>query len=294
MVGINAQTLRRYENLGIIHPERSKENNYRLYEWRDFVQLLRIRSLRNYGFGLQEIENLYQSTATEAAALFETRISDLEEEIQKLQRQQQLVQKHRDRLSGWQKLWDEGYVMYQRPEAIFYPYRRTRTEDVVDKEMSSGIDDVTRHMPPLRSGVLVWKDPETGQQITYSGLYAFAEELETAPEGGIRVPGALCLMTAVMGDRSKDYRSAMAPERSFPLWNEEYFSPLLEKEGYGVSGMVLTEVLHMCQLPEEKGDVPMMRFRSYLTSWIPIIPLEQSADMSLKIKTCYYLDIDTV
>ena len=54
LYGLNSDTLRYYEELGLLHPRRG-ENRYREYSVDDLCELNIIRSLRELGVGMEEI-----------------------------------------------------------------------------------------------------------------------------------------------------------------------------------------------------------------------------------------------
>lgn len=80
MAGIAAQTLRRYEERGIITAYREEQNGYRYYRALDLAALIRVRMYRNYGFSLNEITELFSQEIDEDIITFENRIKDLEKE----------------------------------------------------------------------------------------------------------------------------------------------------------------------------------------------------------------------
>ena len=55
LYGLNADTLRYYEEQGLLHPARDEENGYRLYTIRDVCTLNVIRSLRSLDVSTREI-----------------------------------------------------------------------------------------------------------------------------------------------------------------------------------------------------------------------------------------------
>ena len=276
LAGINPQTLRRYEDLGVVHPVRGEENEYRLYEWRDFVQLLRARSLRNYGFGLQEVCKVYQSTPEEAAALYEARAGQIEREIEALLRQAKEARRQRERLEEWQKLRKTGFVLRKRPAALVFLYRRE--EIVSEGKAQRQLSRLLSEMPPFRSCVL--RSVGREEQRPEGGLFAFCSEVENVEEklkeGCIFLPECTCMVTAFEGRRGRDYDTPDVPQEFAAMENAEVFQMLAQRHGYELDGEVLSEVLHMQKLPEE-GEVPYMEnFRSSMLVWIPVRKKEEN------------------
>lgn len=55
--GLNPQTIRYYEKLGLISPSRNPENSYRIYSERDVDLILLIKKLQSLRFTLKEIKD---------------------------------------------------------------------------------------------------------------------------------------------------------------------------------------------------------------------------------------------
>lgn len=59
-VGIKKTNIRFYEEAGLLRPERSKENNYRIYSREDVEVLEKIKFLRSLGISVEDIRRLEQ------------------------------------------------------------------------------------------------------------------------------------------------------------------------------------------------------------------------------------------
>ncbi len=55
-VGLNAQTIRYYEKIGLLTTKRNKENLYRIYTDEDIKRILFIKKLKTLHFSLKEIK----------------------------------------------------------------------------------------------------------------------------------------------------------------------------------------------------------------------------------------------
>ena len=86
MVGLHAQTLRSYERLGLVTPERSRGNR-RFYSREDIEQLLHVKSLLDAGVNLAGVEMVMK--ATERIAKLQEQIQILEDEVYRLRRGRQ-------------------------------------------------------------------------------------------------------------------------------------------------------------------------------------------------------------
>ena len=68
LYGLNADTLRYYEEQGLLHPARDEENGYRLYTIRDVCTLNVIRSLRSLDVSTREIGGYLSQRSVETTA----------------------------------------------------------------------------------------------------------------------------------------------------------------------------------------------------------------------------------
>jgi len=270
IAGITSMTLRRYEALGVIHPERDEENDYRLYEWRDFVQLLRIRSLRNYGLNMKEISTAYGSDITGARQVYADHLTDIDSQIALLQRQRELTELQQGYIDLWQELWQAGYKRVTRPECLVFPYRTRSGDDLIDPKEKATLAALMEHMPPLRSCTLFADDEDHG----YGGLYAFAHQLTDLPDHcrkrALALPECECIAVAVKNTPGMGYHNSVSPDYYYTETTLSHVLKAIEVLPFTVKGTVLSEVLHMNKLPDDDSTPPMENFRSYSISWIPI------------------------
>jgi DNA-binding transcriptional MerR regulator len=89
-------TLLHYEKLGLLSPEKSRDNGYREYSKFDYERLQKIVEYRKAGLSLKSLSILLDATGERASAeqrLFSNRLNAISEEIRHLQAQQQLILK---------------------------------------------------------------------------------------------------------------------------------------------------------------------------------------------------------
>lgn len=85
IVGISIQTIRYYEDEGLISPiEVDRWTNYRYYDERSIVRLSEISYLKDLGFSLKEIKNLNENTIKEKISQIKLNIQKLTQNIDKL------------------------------------------------------------------------------------------------------------------------------------------------------------------------------------------------------------------
>jgi len=61
LYGLTNSALYYYEQIGLLTPERNKENGYRIYRDEDFIHLNVIKTLQNMGIPLEQIKSFEQN-----------------------------------------------------------------------------------------------------------------------------------------------------------------------------------------------------------------------------------------
>lgn len=105
--GCSVETIRFYEKEEILTPpQRSAENNYRIYNRNHVEQLLFIRRCRSLDMSLDEIKRLLhlrstpQEDCTEVSDLLDTHINQIDEHLSDLEHLKQQLESLRQRCSG--------------------------------------------------------------------------------------------------------------------------------------------------------------------------------------------------
>ncbi len=80
--GVSSRTLRYYEEIGLLHPTRNPENDYREYQQKDLDTLHQILVYRSLNFPLSQIKQLLHQPSSE---IFENQLTLLKKEAKKLQ-----------------------------------------------------------------------------------------------------------------------------------------------------------------------------------------------------------------
>ena len=87
LAGISADTLRYYDDIGILKPAYiSDESGYRYYAAGQAVILAKIRELKEYGFSLDEIKGALQKDEAALAGLYQKQYWILLEKKEQLQK----------------------------------------------------------------------------------------------------------------------------------------------------------------------------------------------------------------
>jgi len=90
--GLSVRTLHYYDEIGLLVPPRRAESGYRLYGDAEINRLQQIASLRQLGFGLDEIREILARPGTSVEGIIELQMERIDVQIEEMQRL-------RDRLS---------------------------------------------------------------------------------------------------------------------------------------------------------------------------------------------------
>lgn len=89
--GVSRTTILYYESCGLLKPALRSEARYRLYGEREIRVLEQIRLYRSVGLSVRDIRELLAAPGTNAAALLQRRLRELEEEIRQRRQHQTAI-----------------------------------------------------------------------------------------------------------------------------------------------------------------------------------------------------------
>ena len=85
LCGCNAQTLRYYDRIGLMRPAKVDEwTGYRYYEEEQALTFIRIRSLQQADFSIEEIKTLLEGNDALLQAAFERKIAEQEQKLERI------------------------------------------------------------------------------------------------------------------------------------------------------------------------------------------------------------------
>lgn len=88
---LSRSTILYYDKLGLIKPTARKENNYRLYDQQQVLQLGKIIMYRNSGISLRNIKMLLNEENNGKTGILVERLDKIQKEIENLRNQEKLV-----------------------------------------------------------------------------------------------------------------------------------------------------------------------------------------------------------
>lgn len=113
LYGIGPDSLRYYEELGILKPHRG-ENNYRMYHIHDLWRLNVIRDLRELGFSMAQIQDYLQNrTLSSTEELLTRELSVIQERVNKLK---ELKANIEDRLQVLEEIQNQPLGVIEQKE----------------------------------------------------------------------------------------------------------------------------------------------------------------------------------
>ncbi|MEL7648151.1 MAG: MerR family transcriptional regulator [Sedimentibacter sp.] len=153
ILGISKDVLRYYEAKNLIHPHRNNENRYRYYSEKDLPNLIAIRTLRSYGFSMQQMETQQCSIANSAF------VEEIDELLKKMDREIILLKQKRDEIEKMKKkaliLQNEQDGCQILTNYISGWFIAQFDNDDYEKEKKSIIDKVRELLPISQYGLLI-------------------------------------------------------------------------------------------------------------------------------------------
>ena len=107
LAGTTSRTLRHYDDVGLLHPNRVGSNGYRYYDAASLTRLQRILLLRELGLGIAAIAEVLGGNTDDASALA-THLHWLQQEKNRLDRQIASVELTIETLKGGEELMAEN------------------------------------------------------------------------------------------------------------------------------------------------------------------------------------------
>lgn len=204
MLGVSTQTVRKYEQMGILQPTRTG-NKYRRFESPDITTLMRIRMLRNMGFSLEEIQKIMiHPWSNDVDALYNQRIESIEQEIQRLQVLKECVKLHQEYYDK-HRVGDPEIRMEQTQEMNSVIYRHNRSIDPVFLKNGT-LAKLIEFSPPFQYMICFPKEREKIRQGIYHVGMAIPMELSsTAPAftPNFHFPSRICATVLIRHDVRK-------------------------------------------------------------------------------------------
>lgn len=117
--GVSKDTLRLYDKLGILSPEKNEGNGYRVYNRADFICLDYVMRLRSLGMTLEDIKMMINDCTIEhAEAVMQVQDRILGERIEELKTMQMMARDYQKSFS--KTIQDLGKISIEMSERLIY------------------------------------------------------------------------------------------------------------------------------------------------------------------------------
>lgn len=183
--GISVRTLHHYDEIGLLRPSRRTEAGHRLYTREDVARLQQIRSLRQIGFGLEEIGACLDSPAFSPQRVIALHVAALKERIALQQRLCGRLEAIAAHLGTAEEVSAEEFIdtievisMAEQVEKYYTPEQlevlRRRAETVGEERIREVEAEWPRLMAEVRAEMEAGTDPTServrGLAARWSGL----------------------------------------------------------------------------------------------------------------------------
>ena len=245
-LGITPQAIHLYEERGILQFQRDQESGYRIFGRPEIVLLMHSRALRNYGFSLPEIAEIFNDlSAEEVLDRYRERQEALEEEIRRLQEQKaHLAHLEQDSREALERA-GTCEVRTSRP-CWLYPFLDgpVETHEIDLKAIQPWID-----FSPLRWDTILIRPKEVHQDV-FAYRPAIVLEEETLPLLPPELREKLIYRPAqqtVYAWFFREHSSDQPPQRNFA-----FVLHYLEEQGLVLNGDVLLSSLLLLHRSSQK------------------------------------------
>ncbi len=205
LYGIGVDSLRYYEEMGLIHPVRS-ESGYRLYSDRDIWRLNVIRDLRELGFGTDSIRHYldFQNTDTALAMLAQEQQA-IAKKMRMLEDLQKNVQGRMENIRIARALPLNTVTMKTFPPRKCFltqqGYREEYEMDLLIREVQSRWDMPLNIIGNNQIGTLITLENQDPDSMAYRSVFVMDEK------GNSTLPGGRYLSVCYQGayEKSRDW-----------------------------------------------------------------------------------------
>lgn len=186
LFGLHSDTLRYYEEIGLLHPKREK-NRYRLYSSADFCDLNVIRSLRDQGVDMEQIKQHFRAPRTVARTdeILASQEDILGRKIAQLQQELSTVQTRRARLREGMELPVGSIRRTRFPDRpCLCRYEARMPDPKVDyflRQLQREQQDILKDFGSRKMGAII--DPRSLEEaegdLFYNTVFFLCEEADT-------------------------------------------------------------------------------------------------------------------
>lgn len=267
LLGIPAETLRYYENCGILTPQKDSASGYRSYTPWDLNQLVLCRLYRSFGFSITEVQQMMYDDDEET--LYNRLIAREAELLETINHSQSVIHMLAARRQDLGNLSSSvgRFREEESPELLFLQHRRGNEFDLSGRVMEMSRKWV-QAMPVVSPGILI---PQYSDEENSLPGQDFEEEYGVTRWGFVVPPNSTAAALGLKLEPPVEYLppvkclhtilSAGDIHTLLPAFGEQVLAPLKE-QGVRVYGTALgVPIAHV----QEKGGLVR-----YMHIWVPV------------------------
>lgn len=110
LTGITIRALHHYDEIGLLCPFTHTDTGHRLYSESDIIKLQQIISLKQLGFSLEEIKEMFNSDGYNPQEVIKIQLERLDEEIKLKEELRNQLQELKEVFDTWQKPTPEQFI----------------------------------------------------------------------------------------------------------------------------------------------------------------------------------------
>lgn len=245
-MGVSAQTLRHYEEMGLVESQRNEQNQYREFSMRDNKILMQTGLYRSMGFSLKEIRSLFKEyQGEEVQEAFDRRIDEVDQQIEELI---QLKEELKEYAAYIQMAVEHtGECWINEADKVFYGILKKGSGLAIEGESIEELIYFQKMAPHIRQGFRVSLDKIIDEHEPFDfqyGVFLKQEWAETYCQKTKISPYKIVLKGPIAHQIIKSSK-----------FTAELFKPLLafvEERGYQPAGDLYGTALYMNYVDEDQ------------------------------------------
>lgn len=169
-MGVSAQTLRHYEEMGLVESQRNEQNQYREFSMRDNKILMQTGLYRSMGFSLKEIRSLLKEyQVNEVQAAFNRRIDEVDEQIEALVQLKDELKEYAAYIQ--MAIERSGECWIEDTDKVFYGVLKKGSGLAIEGESIEELIRFQKMAPHIRQGFRVSLDRIIDEQEPFDFQY---------------------------------------------------------------------------------------------------------------------------
>ncbi len=245
VMGVSAQTLRHYEELGLVEAQRNEQNQYREYSMRDNKILMQLTLYRSMGFSLKEIRSLFKEyDEIQVQAAFLRRQQEVDQQIDELIALKAELSSYADGIH--KAVSQTGTCQLHETDRSFYAVLKTGSGLGIEGEDVESLIHFQKKAPHIRQGFKISLDHILDNKQPFDFQYGVILNREWAEKH--------CTQAEIQSYHVTLKGPLVSMILCTSKFNANSFTPMLdfaEKHGYQPAGDLYGTALYMAYAHED-------------------------------------------